>query len=147
VLDQNQMHGHSFGGEAVVTFAPLPAWKLVAGYSYCRLELEPDGMDPTGAQRIEGMTPRHQVSLRSLVNVPGEFRFDTFVRWVDRIDTADPAATLSSYASADARLSWTGWRHVEISVVGQSLLQSRHVEFPGGTEVERSVYGKVAAWF
>ena len=54
---------------------------------------------------------------------------------------------VASYFGADVRVAWRPWEKLEISVVGQNLLASRRMEFPGGTEVERSVYGKVAAWF
>ena len=147
VRDENQMHGRSFGGEASVTWAPLPAWKLVANYSYCHLELDPDGMDLTGAQRIEAANPRHQVSLRSLVNLPAGFQLDAFVRWVDSIEGPDPTMPVAAYVGADVRIAWRAGAQVEISVVGQNLLASRRMEFIGGTEVERSVYGKVAVWF
>jgi iron complex outermembrane recepter protein len=148
VLDKNSMHGQAWGGEAAITWTPLDAWKLIANYSYLQLEITPDGMDPTKGQAIEGASPRHQLSVRSMVNLPLGFRFDAFARWVDGLRNASVGAPdTPSYVTADARIAWQGWKHLEISLVGQNLLQSHHVEFPGGTQVERSIYAKLNAWF
>ncbi len=54
---------------------------------------------------------------------------------------------IPSYVRLDSRLGWRVGQSVEISVVGQNLLQARHLEFydiqVGQTEVQRSVFGKV----
>jgi hypothetical protein len=54
---------------------------------------------------------------------------------------------VAGYVGADVRIAWRAGAQVEISVVGRDLLASRRMEFFGGTEVGRSVYGKVAARF
>jgi hypothetical protein len=51
-----------------------------------------------------------------------------------------------AYATVDARVAWQGQRF-EVSLVGRNLVQAHHREFPGGTEVERAVYGKIAGRF
>lgn len=148
VLDENKMHGQAWGGEAAITWTPLDAWKLIANYSYLNLQITPDGMDPTNGQAIEGASPHHQLSLRSMINLPLGFTFDAFARWVDALRNASVTVPYTpSYVTADARIAWKGWKHLEISVVGQNLLQSHHLEFPGGTQVERSIYAKLNAWF
>jgi iron complex outermembrane recepter protein len=147
VLNENAMHGHSLGGELAATWAPLALWRLGASYSYCRLELVPDAIDPTGAQGLERDTPRHQVALRSSLDLPAGLRIDGFGRWVDTIDRVAPAVPVSSYFGLDARIAWQASQQIEVSLVGQNLIDAHRLEFPGGTEVERSVYGKVAARF
>ncbi len=47
----------------------------------------------------------------------------------------------------DVRLAWEGWKPLDISVVGQNLFQDHHREFPGGSEVKRAVYAKLAGRF
>ena len=97
----------------------------------------------------EGASPRHQVGFRSLVDLPAGFELDAFVRFVDRLDrTSGSAMTpVPAYTTADVRVAWRGFKRFEVSVVGHSLLQGHHLEFPGGTEVERSVYGRITASF
>jgi iron complex outermembrane recepter protein len=149
VINRNAMHGHSSGGELAVVWSPLATWQLGATYSHCRLDLEldPDALDPNGAQKIERDTPRHQGSLRSSIDLPGGFQLDGSGRLVGRIDRADPAPAVPRYLGLDARIAWRASGEIEISVVGQNLLHDHTLEFPGGTEVQRSFFGKVAGRF
>jgi iron complex outermembrane receptor protein len=52
-----------------------------------------------------------------------------------------------SYVSLDLRLGWHPTPNWEFAIVGQNLLDKRHPEFLAagavGTEIPRSVYGKV----
>ena len=54
---------------------------------------------------------------------------------------------IPSYTRLDTRLGWRLGEFVELSLVGQNLLRARHAEFfdstVHGTEIERSVFGKV----
>jgi iron complex outermembrane receptor protein len=59
--------------------------------------------------------------------------------------SALPAQTVPSYTSLDVRLGWRPLPRLELSLVGQNLLDPRHREFGGGVEIERGVYAK-AAW-
>jgi len=125
---------------------PLAIWKLTLSGSYLKLTLEPEAMDFGMVAKLAGASPPFQVAARSSVNLPGGFRADAMFRWVDALDSAQGQPN-PSYAELDARLAWQGGRNIEISVVGRSLLHDRHTEFPGGTALPRSVYGKLAAWF
>jgi len=57
------------------------------------------------------------------------------------------ALKISSYSTADARLGWWMRPSIELSVVGQNLLQPHHYEFasdPGpNVGIKRSMYGKI----
>ena len=67
---------------------------------------------------------------------------DCDFRYVDRLANQN----VPSYVSADVRLGWQPTKHLELAVVGQNLLDSRHPEFGTGPtrhEIQRSVYGKV----
>ncbi|MBL3619448.1 MAG: hypothetical protein JMN26_17225, partial [gamma proteobacterium endosymbiont of Lamellibrachia anaximandri] len=55
---------------------------------------------------------------------------------------------IPGYTSLNTRLAWRPWEDMELSLVGQNLLQDHHAEFVGEsfltqTEVERSVYGMI----
>jgi outer membrane receptor protein involved in Fe transport len=67
----NKAGGDTKGLEIVATYLPLPSWKLIAGYSYLKmnLELDADSLNPpTYASDIEGENPEHQAFLRSSLN-------------------------------------------------------------------------------
>jgi iron complex outermembrane recepter protein len=83
----------------------------------------------------------------------GSVEFDNALRWVDRLVTNDgpTPGTVPSYFSLDSRLAWHCAKNVELSVVGQNLLQPRHVEYgfpsPLREQIDRSVYAKIAWQF
>ena len=72
------------------------------------------------------------------------------LRWVDRLITNNgpTPGTVPSYFGLDARLAWHGVHGIELSLVGQNLLQPRHVEYgfpsPLREQIDRSVYAKIA---
>jgi iron complex outermembrane receptor protein len=69
---------------------------------------------------------------------------DVIVRFVDEL----PGPAVPAYTTLDARLAWRPQDAVELAVVGQSLLEPHHLEFPGSAgarvEVRRGVYGSVS---
>ena len=59
---------------------------------------------------------------------------------------------MPSYVTLDVRLAWRPRNNLELSLVGQNLLDSHQKEFESqlftlGSEVERSVYGKITWGF
>ena len=87
------------------------------------------------------------------MDLPENMEFDTGLRYVDQlpINNGPTAGIVPSYYELDARLAWHPTKNLEISIVGQNLLQGEHPEygFPDPTQVEigRSVYGKIAWHF
>jgi iron complex outermembrane receptor protein len=78
-----------------------------------------------------------------------DLSLDCWARYVDDL----PSQEMDSYITLDVRLGWKVRENVELSVVGQNLLDDRHPEYEPefvdtiATEVERSVYGKVTWQF
>jgi iron complex outermembrane receptor protein len=128
----------------------LDWWRVDAAYSYLRvdLDLDEDSGDTTSAQ-AEGQSPRHQLSLRSMMDLPGDLEFDWWLRYVDSLDGLD----LDSYVGLDLRLGWTPTEDLELSLVGQNLLESHDPQFGSPliriepTRVERGVYASAKWWF
>ena len=63
-----------------------------------------------------------------------------------------PALDVSSYVTLDVRLAWRPQENLELSLVGQNLLDRHQKElesqlFTLGSEVERGVYGKITWGF
>jgi iron complex outermembrane receptor protein len=76
--------------------------------------------------------------------MPRGFAWDTNIYFVDRL----PAQQVPSYTRLDMRFSWRPVERLELSVVGQNLLQDLHVESDDivtsvdPTQVKRGVYAK-----
>ena len=84
------------------------------------------------------------------MDLPYRTELDASARWIDEIHNNSGATlgTVPSYAELDVRLGWHATKNLELSIVGQNLLHSRHPEYgyPNTTQEDilRSVYGEVA---
>jgi iron complex outermembrane receptor protein len=142
----NQMHGTTEGLELSAHFKVTDRWTLSPGYALLHMNLrtDPSSGDTTTVANTEGSNPRHQAQLRSSVTMPRGFAWDTSIYFVDRL----PAQQVPSYTRLDMRFSWRPVERLELSVVGQNLLQDLHVESDDivtsvePTQVQRSVYAK-----
>ncbi len=153
IENRNLTDGDSRGIEALITYAPLENWRMSATYSFVDLELDPKGMDLNRGEFYEGATPRHQASLRSLLDLPHGLQFDAHFYYVDDVERIPDIVTgegIDGYSKLDLRLAWQASEELELSIVGQNLLDTRHAEF-GSPEargqIERSVYAKLAWGF
>ena len=93
---------------------------------------------------------RHQLVLRSALDLPHFSEFDTTLRFVDDL----PTLAYSSYTALDLGLSRHPREGYELALVGQNLLDAHHPEqtfaFSASaipSEVERGVYGGVVWGF
>ena len=153
VVNLNLTDARSRGAELLATFSPREDWRLVASYSYVSLDMQPHGQDANRGRFLEGTTPRHQFSLRSLLDLPGELQLDAHLRHstqLDRQPEIEVGPGIDGYTELDVRLGWRASDRLELALVGQNLLHDHHTEF--GTpaargEIERSVYGKVTWQF
>ena len=105
-----------------------------------------DSTDPTRGS-VPGQNPRHLVSARSLMTLPGNLEFDLWGRYVSALSSLG----IPSYLTLDTRLAWKPTKHWEFAVVGQNLLDPEHPEFSPNfipqirMEVQRGAYVK-ATW-
>jgi iron complex outermembrane recepter protein len=148
---QNNLEGHTYGAELSSNYQVLDNWTLHLGYDLLqeRLHVKPGQYDLDDALN-ETSDPQQQVALRSTAKLPGGIEFDAALRWVDRLLTNNgpTLGIVPSYFGLDSRLSWRSYKGIELSLVGQNLLQPRHVEYgfpsPLREEIDRSVYAKIA---
>jgi iron complex outermembrane recepter protein len=141
----NSGSAESYGAEATVAFAPTDSLRLSASYSLLMIEMHGDEITDN-AESTELNAPTHQVVLRSSSDLTSKLRMDAQVRYVDNVES------IAHYVTADLRLSYRLMNNLELSVVGQNLLDSGHPEqaSPLGlpnAEVPRSIYGKLTWYF
>jgi iron complex outermembrane receptor protein len=142
----NNREGEVYGVEVAGEWRLRDWWRLRLAYTYQQMHLRLKGspaMVDTQDEDIEGQNPRHQVSFRSSVDLPGNVALDAWVRYVDAL----PSLQVSSYVTLDARLAWKPWPNLELSLVGQNLVDSDHREFISvdgvSAKIQRGVYGKL----
>ena len=120
-------------------------WRLKASYSFLQIQLHlvSNSVD-TNSEGAEGRSPHHQVSVRSSMDIANNWQFDAWLRYVDSV----PDLKAPSYTTLDLRLAWKPFENLEISIVGQNLLDSKRPEFSSEilstntTEVQRGFYSK-----
>jgi iron complex outermembrane receptor protein len=150
ILNRNLTDGSSQGIELLATFDPWEDWRWTASYAYIDLSLDPKGQDLNRGELLEGATPRHQFALRSSLNLTETVQFDLQFRTLSAVRSSPEIISggIRGYSEIDMRLGWRATEQLHVSIVGQNLLNDKHVEFgsiEARGEIERGVYGK-AAW-
>lgn len=146
VVVANKMQGCTYGAELAADYRPLDGWRLQAAYTYLEMDLthDDDSTDAISAS-AQGESPKHMLSLRSAMDLGERWALDFWLRYTGDL----PAQNIDAILAMDARLAWHPTKRLELSVVGQNLLDDVHPEYNPEildwmpSQVERSVYGKV----
>jgi iron complex outermembrane receptor protein len=150
VMFANLMEGETYGAEVWGTYQVRDGWRLDAGASWLRknLRFKPGSAQIAGTA-IAGDDPSYQASLSSTMFFARQGLFYLGLRQVGSLpDPASPA-----YTALDARLAWDLSPSLQLSLQGQNLIHSHHLEFgtavaplqlgATGVETGRSVFGRV----
>lgn len=136
--------GKAYGFETSVNWDVTKEWSLLANYSYINMVLDSNGsQDPTFLSQ-EGRVPHHQISLRSQLYLPHDVRLVNTAYYTDEL----PADSIDSYIRFDTQVIWQATNNIEVSLVGQNLLDSKHPEFGApldgvANEIPRAFYGRL----
>ncbi len=147
----NNLEGDTYGMEFSGNYQVTDAWSLHAGYTLLRenLRVKPGQYDLSNGLN-ETADPKHQVSLRSSLNLPERLELDAALRWVDSLLTNNGPmpGNVPAYFELNTRLAWHATERFDLSLTGQNLLHNHHTEYgfpdPTRVEIERSAYGKFA---
>jgi iron complex outermembrane receptor protein len=139
----NKLQGETYGVELLANYHLTDWWRWQVGYTFLEIQLwpKPGSVDMVSEVVAEGSSPHHKVFWRSLMNLPANIEFDTVLGYIGAL----PSQNVNSYVALDVRLGWRPTKNLELAVVGQNLLDNRHLEFSSSipTEIQRGVYGKV----
>ncbi|MDX1953729.1 MAG: TonB-dependent receptor [Verrucomicrobiota bacterium] len=144
----NALEGETYGGEFSLTIQSTDFWRIIGSYALLKTELH--RTFPNISETTEQSNPIHSIVLRNSVDLGRDVQFDVTGRYVDEVEIN--SFHIEKYFSADARLAWKPTKNLELSIVGQQLLDAQHPEFapilsPLIMELERSVYGKLVFQF
>lgn len=148
----NQGSGKSYGFEASAVWQMTDWWRLEGNYSYFNSEIN----QGQGNQPLISVSPSHKVSVRTGITPVETVNLDFWLRYNSDIKALSARALgtvpVKEYVTLDARLGWQIHPSLELSVTGQNLLDSRHLEFIEETyilptEIPRGVYGKIKIEF
>jgi iron complex outermembrane recepter protein len=145
VIISNAGEARAYGGEMVGTWQVTDRWRIVPGYSFLHMTMDLGASSQArSASGTPGTSPEHQYQVRSLLTLRPNVDWDSVAYHVSSL--ADPF--VPSYTRVDTQVVWRLRRHVELSLVGQNLLSSRHEEFANTgplhhTVAQRSVFGRI----
>lgn len=138
--------GTGYGAEAMARWDVSAAWRVFAGYSWLRLELETDpGAVEASLKDIEGRSPRHHASVRSQLDLGRHLEWDVSGHRVSGLASFDVPA----YTRIDTRVGWRLSSREELSVGVENVFDAEHHEFGDhdlviATAVERSVWVRLS---
>ena len=136
----NQIDGSTYGLEAWGRWQALSWLQLSAGVDLLRedLGLLPGSTDPTGPSAL-GNDPKQQWQLRASMQLPYRQSLELGLRRVSAL----PNPAVPAYSALDLSYIWVIRRGLELSLVGQNLLDPRHAEVdapPARSEFVRSIF-------
>ena len=137
----NLARAQTYGGEMSANWDATSHWRLSAGLSLLRMNVNKDfNSQDSAVQGTAGDTPEHQFQIRSALRLKHNLDWDTSLYFVGKL-TED---AIPAYARLDTRLGWHIGESVELSLVGQNLLTPRHIEFGNAFEVDHTQVERAA---
>ncbi len=138
----NDQEGHAAGVELSGNYWYSDKWRLRGAYTlFDKSIYATSNAVVPGSQEFEGIDPRHQFLVQSILDLPAGFETDLVLRYVSRLYRTGLTAEVPAYFGLDVRLA-KRIKWFELSLVGQNLLQDKHVEF-GSLQIPRNIYARL----
>ena len=141
---KNMAEADTYGMEVWGSWQPFLNWRLHGGLALQKIdvELKPGSMDFSNTTGLANGDPELSSIIRSTYSISDRVELNTTLRHVTKVEGFE----LPAYTALDMHISWALTPTLDLSVVGQNLLDSHHSEFgaaPGRSEFERSIFAKL----
>lgn len=147
ISPENIGKAHTWGGELSAKWNPTSSIELASGYSLLQMKFEQE--DPLG-YNFRNKSPQHSFNARATFQLPHNLELTTSGYAVSKLAVVDPntSAYIRGYTRLDVRLGWKPMDNLEVSLVGQNLIDPMHQEFSGfayqnSSQIPRSFYGNI----
>lgn len=129
----NQIHGDIYGFELAPQISIAQPWRLNLAWSFIDPRFVADGatsdISSTGSvNTYEHSSPKNQLVVQSMVDLPWKISFDQTYRFVSAL----PAQKVEAYQTMDLHLGRPIGSNFMLEVVGQNLFQPHHDEWGTG---------------
>ena len=127
VVGNNDASARTHGFEIAADWQVSPTWRIQPNYSrlYLRSPRLSDPLASASQDLWEGRVPRHRASLRSSWTLGEGRQFDLWLKYTSSLGNPQVPA----YTALDLRYAFRIGKQVEVAIVGQNLLDQRHLEF------------------
>ncbi|HVS53399.1 MAG TPA: TonB-dependent receptor [Opitutaceae bacterium] len=123
---KNELDADSYGAELEVMYQPFARLFFKGSYRYLHLEFSRDpGSHDTTNGSAEGDDPAHVANLSAHLDLPHNWEFDTYLRYVSAL----PNPVLPGYKALDVRIGWRPSPQWEIGLTARNLLDRQHADF------------------
>ena len=132
ISPNNGVTARTQGIELALDWHVRPAWRIQPAYSWMHIDARPTSADPveaSAATEYNNSAPRQQFSLRSSTTLADRSQVDLWLRHVGALPSSAGSSGVAAYTTLDLRYAWRLRPGLELSVVGQNLLDSQHPEF------------------
>ena len=158
----NNADADAYGVELSTRWQVQPDWSLTASYSWLQKSM---GSLPMFTEPMisTNKAPQHQLALQSSWDLTPEVELDLGIYYVSALAPTGSdflvfgGDGIDSYVRTDIRVGWQISPEVELSLIGQNLLNDTHQEFssspvnvggyPENTEINRSISAKLTVRF
>jgi outer membrane receptor protein involved in Fe transport len=132
VFFRNEVRGAASGFEIAPVWNAATGLRLKGAYSFLNLDFEtaPGSGDQSTVTQIEGSSPRHQLVIQSLLDLPRRWELDAAYRYVSELSYAQG----DGYHTADVQVSWEASENLRLSFTARNLFDANHVEFRSSPE-------------
>ena len=152
----NHGTGETYGVEAYSVIGITDKWDLKPGYALLEQNFHESTSD-TLLAGDEDRSPEHQFFLGSFVKLTPEINWDTNLYYVSNLyyfpdPNSNTKSKIDGYTRLDTQVRWSVMKDVDLSLIGQNLLDDKHQEFNEVTystpsEIPRAVLGRVSVKF
>jgi iron complex outermembrane receptor protein len=144
-MPENVVYGMTFGAEVSATWDATRRWKLNGGYSWLRERMH---WQPGFTGFTVDSDPSQQFQIRSQLNLPKNFEFDTTAYFYGN---GTPVG-VGRYLRGDIRLGWRRTENAEFNVGVRNALDPQHPEqfsirYYQAFQVRRNVYASFTWYF
>jgi iron complex outermembrane receptor protein len=124
----NDAYGRSYGFELAGTWRASRHVRLRGSYSRLELRtaLDPGAPANSSPEAADGLDAEQSATAWLTLDLPAGLELDVLGRHVGELR----ARGVPSYTTADVRVGWRWRNRLELSLIGQDLLEERHAEFP-----------------
>ncbi|WP_236631527.1 TonB-dependent receptor plug domain-containing protein [Endozoicomonas numazuensis] len=145
----NGLDVKTYGLEVIADWQAKDWWKLQFTYSWLQTDAIPNRSSTSflksNERIVEELSAPHTANIRSTMNLPNQWYFDFWVRYMDELKNAK----IGAHTSLDIRLAKKYSENLEFSLVGQNLFRNHHREFyeslsgMAPTETQESWYAQI----
>jgi iron complex outermembrane receptor protein len=141
---KNMAEADTYGTEIWGSWQPYATWRLHGGLALQKINvtLKPGSLDLSNTTGLASGDPEYSAMVRSTYDISDSVELNATLRHVAEVE----GFKLPAYTALDMHISWVFMPKLELSVVGQNLLDSRHSEFGSATArsaFERSIFAKL----